>query len=136
MGETGAFFGRSEMTGFHQDSIWRVARRDIDASAVDSQVLAVELRETPSLSARIRIIATFGPSTIQPLVATRKVPDSLRGDVQALVTRLGGDATEQAGLAVGFVERFVSVDDSNYDDIRGMLEAVERAGLGLGARAG
>jgi phosphonate transport system substrate-binding protein len=134
MGETGAFFGRSEMTGFHQDSIWRVARREVDASAVDSQVLAVELRDTPSLSARIRIITTFGPSTIQPLVATRKVPDSVRGDVQAFVTRLGGDATERAGLAMGFVERFVAVEDSAYDDIRAMLDAVERAGLELGAR--
>ncbi len=135
MGETGAFFGRAEMTGFHQDSIWRVARRDVDASAVDSQVLAVELRETPSLAARIRVIATFGPSTIQPLVATRRAPDSLRVDVQALVTRLGGEATERAHLARGFVERFVAIDDLAYDDIRRMLDAVEHAGLELGDRA-
>jgi phosphonate transport system substrate-binding protein len=135
MGETGAFFGRSEMTGFHQESIRRVARGEIDASAVDTQVLAVELRETPSLSARIRIIATFGPSTIQPLVATRRVPDALRADVQSLVIRLGARAAERAALAIGFVERFVAVDDSAYDDIRGMLDAVERAGLGLGVPA-
>lgn len=133
MGETGSFFGRSEMTGFHQDSIWKVARREIDATAVDTQVLAVELRETPSLAARIRVIATFGPSTIQPLVATRRVPDSLRGEVQALVTGLGKDAEERSGLAMGFVERFVAVGDSAYDDIRGMLDAVELAGLELGA---
>ncbi len=131
MGETGSFFGRSEMTGFHQDSIWKVARREIDATAVDTQVLAVELRETPSLAACIRVVATFGPSTIQPLVATRGVPDSLRGDVQAVVARLGRDAAERSGLALGFVERFVAVGDSDYNDIRGMLDEVERAGLEL-----
>lgn len=136
MGETGAFFGRSEMTGFHQESIRRVASRAVDASAIDTQVLAVELRETPSLSARIRIIATLGPSTIQPLVATRRVPDTLRAEVQAIVTRLGADAAERAALAMGFVERFVTVEDTAYDDIRGMLDAVERAGLGLRVPAG
>jgi hypothetical protein len=31
----------------------------------------------------------------------------------------------------GLVERFVAVDDSTYDDIRVMLESVERAGLRL-----
>ncbi len=136
MGETGAFFGRSEMTGFHQESIRMVAGGAVDASAVDTQVLAVELRETPSLSARIRIIATFGPSTIQPLVATRSVPDTLRTEVQAIATRLGADAAERAALAQGFVDRFVAVDDAAYDDIRGMLDAVERAGLGLQPPAG
>lgn len=134
MGETGAFFGRSEMTGFHQESIRRVALRELDASAVDSQVLAVELRETPSLAARIRVIATLGPSTIQPLAATGRVADSVRGDVQSVVTRLGATEAERAGLAAGFVERFVAVRDSDYDDIRGMLAAVEDAGLELGAR--
>ena len=131
MGETGEFFGRAEMTGFHRESIWRVARREIDASAVDTQVLAVELRETPSLAARIRIIATFGPSTIQPLVATRRVAESLRGDVRQIVTRLGGDAADSDGLSMGMVERFVAIEDAAYDDIRGMLDAVEREGLGL-----
>ena len=135
MGETGAFFGRSEMTGFHRDSIWKVARREVDAAAVDSQVLAVELRDTPSLSARIRVIATLGPSTIQPLAATRRVPDSLRADVLGVATRLGADPADKAGLATGFVERFVAISDSAYDDIRGMLEAVERAGLALGSTA-
>jgi phosphonate transport system substrate-binding protein len=136
MGETGSFFGRSELTGFHHESIWKVARHEIDATAVDTQVLAVELRETPSLAGRIRIIATFGPSTIQPLVATRSVPDSLRGDVQALVTRLGRGGADRSGLAAGIVERFVAVGDSDYDDIRDMLAAVELAGLELGVLRG
>jgi len=39
MGETGSFFGRTQMTGFHQESVRRVAAGAIDASAVDSQAL-------------------------------------------------------------------------------------------------
>src|SRR5437588_134439 len=42
MGETEAFFGRLAFSGWHQESIRRVHAGEIDASAIDSQVLGVE----------------------------------------------------------------------------------------------
>jgi phosphonate transport system substrate-binding protein len=129
MGESTAFFGSWVMTGFHQESLRRVAYGQVDASAIDSQVLSVELRDHPELAERVRIIDALGPSTIQPLVATRAVPDSLRREVADIVTRLALAEADRASLAQGLVERLVSVDDACYDDIRGMLEAVESAGL-------
>lgn len=131
MSETADFFGPTIMTGFHQESIRLVARGQVDASAVDSQVLAVELRDRRDLVERIRTIDVFGPSTIQPLVATLAVPESLRCQVREIVTSLGKTALDRAGLDQGLIERFVALDDSCYDDIRAMLTAVEVAQLSL-----
>jgi phosphonate transport system substrate-binding protein len=130
-GETGAFFGGSVMTGFHQESIRRVAAGQVDASAVDSQVLSVELRDHPELAGQVRVIDTLGPSSIQPLVATMAPSDSIRREVQEVVTALARSEAGRARLEEGLVDRFVAVDDSGYGDIRAMLEAVEGAQLRL-----
>jgi phosphonate transport system substrate-binding protein len=128
---TPAFFGRWEMTGWHQESIRLVAAGQVDGSAIDSQVLSVELRDHPELRDQIRVICTLGPSTIQPLVATAVVSPMLRQEVTEIVTSLGTTAADRTKLAAGLVERFVAVDDSSYSDIRSMLEAVESAGWRL-----
>jgi phosphonate transport system substrate-binding protein len=129
MAETAEFFGRWEMTGFHQESIRRVASAQVDGSAVDSQVLGVEVRDHPELAERIRVIGTLGPSTIQPLVATAAVSPTLRQDVIDIVAGLGSTESERRSLSAGMVERFVAVDDSAYADIRSKLEALVEAGF-------
>jgi phosphonate transport system substrate-binding protein len=125
MGEADGFFDRWVMTGFHQESIRLVATGHVDASAVDSQVLAVGLRDHPELRDSLRIVESIGPSTIQPLVATRAASATLRQEVTEIVTALGADEAGRAGLSHGLVERFVAVDDDCYSDIRTMLAAVE-----------
>jgi phosphonate transport system substrate-binding protein len=67
--ETLGFFGHVVEAGFHQEALWMVADGRVDASAIDSQVLAIELRDHPALAEHVRIIETLGPATIQPVVA-------------------------------------------------------------------
>jgi ABC-type phosphate/phosphonate transport system substrate-binding protein len=129
MDETPAFFDRWEMTRFHQESIRLVAAAQVEGSAVDSQVLDVEMRDHPELAERIRVIGTLGPSTIQPLVATAAVPAELRQEVTDIVVSLGAIENDRRSLSAGAVERFVAIDDSAYEDIRSKLEAVEGAGF-------
>jgi phosphonate transport system substrate-binding protein len=129
MAQTPSFFERWEMTGFHQESIRLVAAAEVDGSAVDSQVLSVELRDHPELAERIRVIGTLGPSTIQPLVATAAVSPRLRQEVTDIVAGLGTSEDERRSLSAGMVERFVAIDDAAYADIRSNLRAVEAAGF-------
>jgi phosphonate transport system substrate-binding protein len=129
MGEDGRFFGRVDVSGSHQQSIRRVAAGEVDGSAIDSQVLAVELRDHPELKDRLRVIASLGPSTNMPLVAAADTGESLRQEVGEVVACLGGCETEREGLKPGLFSGFVAIDDPAYDDIRQMLEAVEAAGL-------
>jgi phosphonate transport system substrate-binding protein len=136
MGETAGFFGRVVEAGYHQRSIRLVAAgpdapdvERVDASAIDSQVLAVELREHPELAAELRVIDVLGPSSIQPVVAARRLPDRLKADLRAALLAMGDDPGFRPRLAFGLVDRFVAVDDAAYDDIRGMLAAAEEAGF-------
>lgn len=123
-GETRGFFSEVQEAGFHQESIRRVAAGEVDGSAIDSQVLAVEMRERPELRERVEVIDSLGPSPIQPVVAARRLPESLRGELrEALVS------VRHEGLAWGEVERLVPVGDSDYDAIRAMLAACREAGF-------
>ena len=74
MGETNGFFGKVVEAGFHQESIQMVCAGQVDASAIDSQVLAVALRDDPALVVQLKVIDTLGPSTIQPVVAANHLP--------------------------------------------------------------
>lgn len=129
MGETQGFFGRVVEAGFHQEALRMVADGLVEASAIDSQVLAIELREHPDLAERVRIIDALGPATIQPVVAARHVPDTLKGELRAVLGAMGDDESVRGMLDYGFVARFVAVVDAAYDDIRVMVAAAEAAGF-------
>jgi phosphonate transport system substrate-binding protein len=127
LGETDQFFGRIVDAGWHEVSIELVASGRVDASAVDSHVLAVALRNRPKLRDELRVIESFGPSPIQPIVAPRALDARLRSELTEALVSLSGDALDQ-----GLVERLVPVSDRWYDPIRTMLARVNRAPLALG----
>jgi len=129
LGETQGFFGRVVEAGFHQEALRMVADGRADASAIDSQVLAIELRDHPALAERVRVIDALGPATIQPVVAARHVPDALKDDLRAALWAMGDDPSVRARLDHGFVARFIPVADAAYDDIRAMVAAAEAAGF-------
>ena len=107
-----------------------VARGEVDASAIDSHVLAVALRQDSSLADAVKVIDSLGPSTIQPIVASRRLPDALVGEIRDILLSLSllhEDPIVTESLAEWLVKRFVPVSASSYDDIRRMLAACETA---------
>jgi phosphonate transport system substrate-binding protein len=127
--ETQGFFSEVIESGFHETSMRLVAAREVDASAIDSQVLAVALRDDPSLARSLRIIDALGPSTIQPVGVSWRVPLELRRQIQDVLTSMHEDPAARERLALGLVKRFVPVGPSSYDDIRMMRNASEAAGF-------
>jgi ABC-type phosphate/phosphonate transport system substrate-binding protein len=118
----------SRLQALSTESLARlVAAGTADAAAIDSQVLAIELRDHPDLDG-LRVIASFGPSTIQPVVAASRLPEQLKGEVQDLLVELADDPTARPVLNHGFIDHFTPVDDAAYDDIRAMLTVIEAAG--------
>jgi phosphonate transport system substrate-binding protein len=128
-GETCGFFGEVVQAGYHERSIELVCSGEIDASAIDSQVLAIALRDRPELATQLRVIDSFGPSTIQPVVVARRLPERLRSELLNVLVEMTDDPAARAILAHAFIERFVPVSDSSYDDIRQMGSAADAAGL-------
>lgn len=129
LGENTGYFSEWVDAGFHEESIRLVAAGQVEGSAVDSQVLAVALDQDPSVSDRVRVIDTLGPSTVQPLVAAPHVSPDLQAEVAALVTSVDATAEELEVMRAMGVEHFVPVADADYDDIRKMLAKVKMAGL-------
>jgi phosphonate transport system substrate-binding protein len=129
MGETDGFFGEVIEAGFHEKSIELVCNREIDASAIDAHVLAIELHRHPELAEQIRVIGSLGPSTIQPLAVASHLPKSLKQDIQDVFTELHHDPDGRGYLDLGLIDHFVRMSDSDYDDIRKMLLICEQAGF-------
>jgi phosphonate transport system substrate-binding protein len=130
--ETFDYFGQVVQSGWHEESIRLVCTGAVDASAIDSQVLAVALREQPGLANQLRIIDSLGPSTIQPVVVSRRLPGWQKDAIRGGLLDIADDPSAQPHLLYGFIERFVAVDDAAYDDIRHMRAV---AGDGVGNRA-
>jgi phosphonate transport system substrate-binding protein len=129
MGETRGFFGKVIEAGYHEVAIRMVASGEVDASAIDCHVLAVALRDDPALAARLRIIDSLGPSTIQPVAVSKRLPAGLREEIAHILVSLADEPAARARLAESLVAGFVRIDDAAYDDIRMMLKAVEDAGF-------
>jgi ABC-type phosphate/phosphonate transport system substrate-binding protein len=106
-----------------------VARGEVGASAIDSHVLELVLRNRPENRDRIRVIDVLGPSTIQPLAATGAVSESLKRDVQQIMVDLNQRTEHREPLNQALIDRFVPIDDESYADIRRMLAAAEAAHL-------
>jgi phosphonate transport system substrate-binding protein len=128
-GETLGFFSEVIEAGYHETSMRLVAAQEVDASAIDSQVLAVAMRDDPSLARSLRIVDALGPSTIQPVAVSKRVPIKQRREIQGVLTSMHEDPDACERIAFGFVERFVAVGPGAYDDIRMMRDACEAAGF-------
>lgn len=127
IGETEGFFSEVIEAGFHETSIRLVAEGSVDASAIDSQVLSVELRDNPDLAASLKVIDSLGPSTIQPVAVSKRLPEDLREKIRMILLTLHESEENRQMLSQGLVERFVKVGPESYDDIRRMLDACEEA---------
>jgi phosphonate transport system substrate-binding protein len=130
LGEDLSYFGRMIEAGFHQEAIRMIADGRVDGTAIDSQVLDIELRDHPELAGEVRRVGTIGPSTIQPVVVSRsRLTDAERRTITEALLDIADDPVARAPLDRALVDRFVAVDARSYGDIRRMFRRVRRAGL-------
>jgi phosphonate transport system substrate-binding protein len=116
--EDGSYFQAWIETGSHVAALHQVIEGHADGAAIDSIVLAAVLRGEPALRERIRTIASIGPSPVPPIVVRRDLPHALRTQLHAAWTTLHEDPAGRAILASASIERFVSVTDEFYNDLR------------------
>jgi phosphonate transport system substrate-binding protein len=119
------FLGPVVEAGFHQRAIRLVAAGGVDAAAIDSPVLAIELRDHPRLAdqsagdRRLRAVDDpAGGGRPPPPPGSR--------------TRSGRSwsawPAARPVLVYELVDRFTPVGDGAYDDIRAMLATIGAAG--------
>ncbi|MFM7426287.1 MAG: PhnD/SsuA/transferrin family substrate-binding protein [Elainella sp.] len=124
-GKASGFFGQVIESGAHQKSLQLVLAGAVDASAIDSTVLELELQRQPELAAQIRIIDRFGPSPIPPWVISTAVAPTLRSQLRQAFLEMHTDPEGRAILAQGLIARFAAVTDADYDPIRQMAQQAE-----------
>jgi phosphonate transport system substrate-binding protein len=129
IGETDGFFSEVIDAGFHEESVRMVAGGRVDASAIDSQVLAIEMREHPEVTEQIKVIDALGPSTIQPVAVSKRFDREFRDAVAEVMVTFHEADRGRAILDLGLVDRWVPMAASDYDDIRAMVDACEVAGF-------
>lgn len=125
MGEREHFFGRVVEAGSHLQALEMVLNGRIDASAIDSTVLELELATRPWLRDALRIIDSLGPSPIPPWVVHQCVPPDLRDAIRRVLWQMHETAVGREILAEGQMLKLARVTDSDYDSIRSM-ESVAR----------
>ena len=96
-----------------------------DATAINSHVLDVVLQRDVRLASQLSIIDRLGPSSIPPVLAARRLPARLKRDIQRVLVTMHRDPRLADMLYGGDIERFVPVQDEQYDDIRSMLARVQ-----------
>ena len=121
-GEDPRFFAALERSGSHLESIQRVADGRADAAAIDSNVLRRELVLDPSLAGRIRVIESWGPFPVQPIVVRAGVPESLEAELCAALLAIGDDPEAGPALRALGVDRLAPTSARLYAEQSAILE--------------
>jgi len=109
-----AFFSRVIQSGAHVSSIDLVARGDADVSAVDSNTLLLARRRDGALDSRIRVLESWGPSPVQPLIARGGLPAPLRAQITETLLRMDESPATALRLQELGVLRFAPVSERDY----------------------
>lgn len=114
MGEDVRFFGETVRSGSHLRSMEMVARGEVAAAAIDSNALRLRLHSDPGLGRRLRVIESWGPFPIQPVVLRSDLDPYLKESLRAALLTIGRNDRVPLALAAFGLERFAPVTRDDY----------------------
>jgi phosphonate transport system substrate-binding protein len=117
LAESGAdesFFDSVTCSGSHLNSIEAVLSGGADAAAIDSNVLRIRLREEPAIQEKLRVIESWGPFPIQPIVVRSALPPELKERLRTAFLTTGRDQRTERTLKQFGLSHFVAVDQEAY----------------------
>ena len=123
-----SFFDSIFCSGSHLDSIEAALSGGADAAAIDSNVLRIRHREVPALRGKLRVIESWGPFPIQPLVVRSALATDLKQRLRAAFLATEENQRTHQILKEFGLTRFVVVDQGDYSldthkDLAALLEA-------------
>lgn len=119
------FFGRTFFTYSHDKAISAVARGVADGAAVDSLVYDAAILQDPDLALQTRIIHRSDPFGIPPVVVNPDTRPQIKAELQSLLLNLANTPDGLAALQMLGFERFVTIQDSDYDTVRRVVSSLE-----------
>ena len=124
-GKSPYYFGKTVKSGSHLRSLEMVLEGEADAAAIDSHLSDILRSRDEKLAARLRVVDVLGPSSIPPVVVSKRLDNALKCKLREALITMHLDDRGAKGLREGLIERFVVVRDEDYRDLRGMLDRVE-----------
>jgi phosphate/phosphite/phosphonate ABC transporter binding protein len=117
LAESGAdesFFDNIFCSGSHLNSIEAVLSGKADAAAIDSNALRIRSREAPALRKELRVIESWGPYPIQPIVVSSALQPELKQRLRAAFLSTVQDQQTRRTLKQFGLIRFVATDQREY----------------------
>jgi phosphonate transport system substrate-binding protein len=114
VGAPEAFFTGLVPAGSHLRSLELVAGGSADAAAIDSNTLRLVRRREPEKAARLRVLESWGPMPIQPVLASTALPEPLRERIAGALLRLAENPAARERLAEFEVRGFAPVEEATY----------------------
>jgi len=117
LAESGAgesFFDNIFCSGSHLGSIEAVFSGEADAAAIDSNVLRIRHREVPALHKKLRVIESWGPYPIQPVVVRSALHPQLKRRLRTAFLATEQDHRTSRSLKQFGLSRFVTVGQEDY----------------------
>lgn len=97
-------------TGGHRESLQQLAAGTIDAASIDSNTL----RTVGGLRAGLRIVESWGPFPVQPLVIRAGLADRIHSVMTGALLTMHEDPVCASALAGHHVRRFAPVAEADY----------------------
>lgn len=135
-GETpGSFFKKSIYTYSHDNSILAVARKLVDAAAVDGHIWEYYNLRNPGNTSKTRIIKKSEPFGNPPVVVSSYLPTKLKERIRQLLFSMHQNSDGKKILDELMIDRFIAPEEAWYDPIRQMKLSLSLQGEATHASA-
>jgi len=121
-----SFLGGMRHSGSHLGSIELVMSGQADAAAIDSNVLSLQRRRRPELRTSLRVIASWGPFPVQPVVVRTMLPGLTKLAVAEALSQLASSPETRRRLEPFGLQGFAEVDEAFYATQRQSIERCRR----------
>lgn len=121
-----SYFAKHIYTYGHDKSINAVARKMIDAAAVDSLIWDYTQWKHPELTAKTRIVTTSPPYGIPPIVVRKDTDPAIKRQLREILLHMHESQRGREILANMMIDRFAEGNDRDYDSIREMNAWIAR----------
>ncbi len=113
-----SFFGSMVESGSHETSLSLIAAGAVDVAAIDSVVLEAEFRARPERAAAFRVLETWGPNPMPPVVASSVVSPAWQARYRTTLLAMHQDPAGRRILTDAGVACFAPVEDADYEALR------------------
>ncbi len=116
------FFDVWLKSGAHAVSMDWVEQGRVDAAAVDSVVLSMEVAQHPERANVFRVVEHIGPCPMPPVAAVAGLDRRIRQQLTQALATMHLKSAGRTILYQGGVKQFTAVQDRDYDPIRHIVQ--------------